>query len=153
MESDDNFEDKIEKLIRLFKKLKEQAKPETIAGFDPFMMSQRDFLISNFERMKYDPQARSIFQQMGKPFENMLNLFIKNLSEQLGEPVNIPKKSERETLLRPLPEEEKPSIGTLTRRLVQIDKLLAEGNLNQEEEDQLLDERIKIMKKLNPEDE
>jgi len=30
---------------------------------------------------------------------------------------------------------------------------LAEGNLNQEEEDQLLDERIKIMKKLNPEDE
>ncbi|HNQ60313.1 MAG TPA: hypothetical protein PK028_07365 [Bacteroidales bacterium] len=153
MESDDNFEDKIEKLIRLFKKLKEQAKPETIAGFDPFMMSQLDFLISNFERMKYDPQARSIFQQMGKPFENMLNLFIKNLSEQLGEPVNIPKKSERETLLRPLPEEEKPSIGTLTRRLVQIDKLLAEGNLNQEEEDQLLDERIKIMKKLNPEDE
>jgi len=152
MESDDNFEDKIEKLIRLFKKL-EQAKPETIAGFDPFMMSQLDFLISNFERMKYDPQARSIFQQMGKPFENMLNLFIKNLSEQLGEPVNIPKKSERETLLRPLPEEEKPSIGTLTRRLVQIDKLLAEGNLNQEEEDQLLDERIKIMKKLNPEDE
>lgn len=150
MESDDNFEDKIEKLIRLFKKLKEQAKPETIAGFDPFMMSQLDFLISNFERMKYDPQARSIFQQMGKPFENMLNLFIKNLSEQLGEPVNIPKKSERETLLRPLPEEEKPSIGTLTRRLVQIDKLLAEGNLNQEEEDQLLDERIKIMKKLNP---
>ena len=148
MESDDNFEDKIEKLIRLFKKLKEQAKPETIAGFDPFMMSQLDFLISNFERMKYDPQARSIFQQMGKPFENMLNLFIKNLSEQLGEPVNIPKKSERETLLRPLPEEEKPSIGTLTRRLVQIDKLLAEGNLNQEEEDQLLDERIKIMKKL-----
>jgi len=92
MESDDNFEDKIEKLIRLFKKLKEQAKPETIAGFDPFMMSQLDFLISNFERMKYDPQARSIFQQMGKPFENMLNLFIKNLSEQLGEPVNIPKK-------------------------------------------------------------
>jgi len=153
MESDDNFEDKIEKLIRLFKTLKEQAKPETIAGFDPFMMSQLDFLISNFERMKYDPQARSIFQQMGKPFENMLNLFIKNLSEQLGEPVNIPKKSERETLLRPLPEEEKPSIGTLTRRLVQIDKLLAEGNLNQEEEDQLLDERIKIMKKLNPEDE
>ena len=153
MESDDNFEDKIEKLIRLFKKLKEQAKPETIAGFDPFMMSQRDFLISNFERMTYDPQARSILQQMGKPFENMLNLFIKNLSEQLGEPVNIPKKSERETLLRPLPEEEKPSIGTLTRRLVQIDKLLAEGNLNQEEEDQLLDERIKIMKKLNPEDE
>ncbi len=153
MESDDNFEDKIEKLIRLFKKLKEQAKPETIAGFDPFMMSKLDFLISNFERMKYDPQARSIFQQMGKPFENMLNLFIKNLSEQLGEPVNIPKKSERETLLRPLPEEEKPSIGTLTRRLVQIDKLLAEGNLNQEEEDQLLDERIKIMKKLNPEDE
>lgn len=153
MESDDNFEDKIEKLIRLLKKLKEQAKPETIAGFDPFMMSQLDFLISNFERMKYDPQARSIFQQMGKPFENMLNLFIKNLSEQLGEPVNIPKKSERETLLRPLPEEEKPSIGTLTRRLVQIDKLLAEGNLNQEEEDQLLDERIKIMKKLNPEDE
>ena len=153
MESDDNFEDKIEKLIRLFKKLKEQAKPETIAGFDPFMMSQLDFLISNFERMKYDPQARSIFQQMGKPFENMLNLFIKNLSEQLGEPVNIPKKSERETLLRPLPEEEKPSIGTLTRRWYKSMKTIGRGNLNQEEEDQLLDERIKIMKKLNPEDE
>lgn len=153
MESDDNFEDKIEKLIRLFKKLKEQANPETIAGFDPFMMSQLDFLINNFERMKYDPQARNIFQQMGKPFEDMLNLFIKNLSEQLGEPIETPEKLKKETLLQPLPEEEKPTIGSLTRRLVQIDKLLSEGNLSQEEEDHLLDERIKIMKKLNPEDE
>ena len=150
MDTGESFQNKIAQLIRLFKKLRDEARPEAVAGFDPRMLTQIDFLISNFEKMKDDPQAQVLFSQMGKPFEDMLNQFIQHMSEQLDDP-SIPLPEEKEPLLPPLPEPEKLQTGTLTRRLVQIDQLLAKGGLSPEDEDELLDERIRIMRTLDPE--
>ncbi len=151
MDSEENFEKKIGQLILLFKKLRRESRPGSLAGFDPAMLKQIDFLISNFEKMKSDPSAMAMFAQMGKPFEEMLTQFIRHMSEELGESAFLPEVEEKAPILPPLPEEEKPQVGTLTRRLVQIDQLLAKGGLTTEDEDQLLDERIRIMHILDPE--
>lgn len=87
---------------------------------------------------------------MMEPFEKMLNTLIPQLSEMLGEPIEEPEPVR--PVIEPLELEKEVPVGKLTRRLVEIDKLLAKGGLTQEEEDLLLDERIKIMKKLNPEE-
>jgi len=150
MDSGEHFEKKIEQLILLFKKLRRDARPGSLAGFEPSVLNQIDFLIGNFEKMKSDPAAMAMFAQMGKPFEEMLTQFIRHMSEELGESDFLPAEDST-PILPPMPEEEKPQIGTLTRRLVQIDQLLAKGGLMAEDEDQLLDERIRIMRLLDPE--
>jgi hypothetical protein len=105
--------------------------------------------------MKNDPTSKAAFLQMGKPFQEMLNTFIDRLSDEIGETdlAEIPENP----LLKPVitavtSPETKPETGVMTRRLVQIDQLLAKGELSVEDEDQLLDERLNIMKLLNPED-
>ena len=147
---DDRFEDKLDRLIRIFKKLRQQATAEQLSGIDPRMLAQMDILIEQFERIRSDPGAIQMFKEMMEPFEKMLNTLIPQLSEMLGEPIEEPEPVR--PVIEPLELEKEVPVGKLTRRLVEIDKLLAKGGLTQEEEDLLLDERIKIMKKLNPEE-
>jgi hypothetical protein len=153
--SDPEFEKKLEKLIRIFKKIRSESGNDVLSGMDKNMLSQMDFLIRNFELMKNDPTSKAAFLQMGKPFQEMLNTFIDRLSDEIGETdlAEIPENP----LLKPVitavtSPETKPETGVMTRRLVQIDQLLAKGELSVEDEDQLLDERLNIMKLLNPED-
>ncbi|MEJ5302756.1 MAG: hypothetical protein HPY80_04470 [Bacteroidales bacterium] len=147
---DDRFEDKLDRLIRIFKKLRQQATAEQLSGIDPRMLAQMDILIEQFEKIRSDPGAIQMFKEMMEPFEKMLNTLIPQLSEMLGEPIEEPEPVR--PVIEPLELEKEVPVGKLTRRLVEIDKLLAKGGLTQEEEDLLLDERIKIMKKLNPEE-
>ncbi|MDK2909480.1 MAG: hypothetical protein PWR20_1047 [Bacteroidales bacterium] len=147
---EDRFEDKLDRLIRIFKKLRQQATAEQLSGIDPRMLAQIDILIEQFEKIRSDPGAIQMFKEMMEPFEKMLNTLIPQLSEMLGEPIEEPEPVR--PVIEPLELEKEVPVGKLTRRLVEIDKLLAKGGLTQEEEDLLLDERIKIMKKLNPEE-
>lgn len=153
--SDADFERKLEKLIRIFKKLRDGSNDHLLQGLDKNVVGQLDFLIRNFEMMKNDPASRSAFMQMGLPFKEMLNTFIDRLSDEVGEP-DEPSPVPENPLLKPvvtaqITSENKPEVGVMTRRLVQIDQLLAKGELSVEEEDQLLDERLHIMRILNPE--
>lgn len=148
--SDERFEDKLDRLIRIFKKLRQQATAEQLSGIDPRMLAQMDILIEQFEKIRLDPAAIQMFKEMMEPFEKMLNTLIPQLSEMLGEPIEEPEPIR--PAIEPLELEKEVPVGKLTRRLVEIDKLLSKGGLTQEEEDLLLDERIKIMKKLNPEE-
>lgn len=153
--SDADFERKLEKLIRIFKKLRDGSNDHLLQGLDKNVVGQLDFLIRNFEMMKNDPASRSAFMQMGLPFKEMLNTFIDRLSDEVGEP-DEPSVVPENPLLKPvvtaqITSENKPEVGVMTRRLVQIDQLLAKGELSVEEEDQLLDERLHIMRILNPE--
>lgn len=153
--SDADFEHKLEKLIRIFKKLRDGSNDHLLQGLDKNVVGQLDFLIRNFEMMKNDPASLSAFMQMGMPFKEMLNTFIDRLSDEVGEP-DEPSPVPENPLLKPvvtaqITSENKPEVGVMTRRLVQIDQLLAKGELSVEEEDQLLDERLHIMRILNPE--
>lgn len=153
--NDADFERKLEKLIRIFKKLRDGSNDHLLQGLDKNVVGQLDFLIRNFEMMKNDPASRSAFMQMGLPFKEMLNTFIDRLSDEVGEP-DEPSPVPENPLLKPIvtaqiTSENKPEVGVMTRRLVQIDQLLAKGELSVEEEDQLLDERLHIMRILNPE--
>jgi hypothetical protein len=153
--NDADFEHKLEKLIRIFKKLRDGSNDHLLQGLDKNVVGQLDFLIRNFEMMKNDPASRSAFMQMGMPFKEMLNTFIDRLSDEVGEP-DEPLTVPENPLLKPvvtaqITSENKPEVGVMTRRLVQIDQLLAKGELSVEEEDQLLDERLHIMRILNPE--
>jgi hypothetical protein len=147
---DDRFEEKLDRLIRIFKRLRQQATAEQLSGIDPRMLTQIDILIEQFEKIRSDPDAIQMFKEMMEPFEKMLNTLIPQLSEMLGEPLE--ESEPVRPVIEPLELEKDVPVGKLTRRLVEIDKLLAKGGLLQEEEDLLLDERIKIMKKLNPEE-
>ncbi|MGC8865013.1 MAG: hypothetical protein ACP5O2_04735 [Bacteroidales bacterium] len=149
---DERFEDKLDRLIRIFKRLREQASDEQLKGVDPRMLDQMDILIEQFEKIRSDPGALNMFKEMMEPFEKMLNTLIPQLSEMLGEPIEEPAPAPKPPILEPLDTRSDIPVGQLTRRLVEIDRLLAKGDLSQEEEDLLLDERIKIMKKLNPEE-
>lgn len=147
---DERFEDKLDRLIRIFKRLRQQASAEQLKGIDPRMLDQIDILIGQFEKIRSDPGALQMFKEMMEPFEKMLNTLIPQLSEMLGEPLEEP--APQRPVIEPLDVRSDVPVGQLTRRLVEIDRLLAKGGLSQEEEDLLLDERIKIMKKLNPEE-
>jgi hypothetical protein len=147
---EDKFEDKLDRLIRIFKRLRQQASAEQLSGIDPRMLAQIDILIEQFEKIRSDPGAIQMFKEMMEPFESMLNTLIPQLSQMLGEPVAEPVADQ--PVIEPLALDSEVPVGKLTRRLVEIDRLLAKGGLTQEEEDLLLDERIKIMKKLNPEE-
>ncbi|MDO9510835.1 MAG: hypothetical protein Q7J34_03675 [Bacteroidales bacterium] len=137
---DAEFDRNIEKLIRLFRKLKTDLPPSAYSGMDPKMLEQMDFLIRNFELMKTDPSAREVFKQMGVPFRDMLNVFIKNLSTELGEDIlDEPMlKAEQNIPLQLNPRDE----------LIEIDRMLSSGNLSDEETDKLLDKRLDLLKQL-----
>ncbi len=147
---DERFEDKLDRLIRIFKRLRQQVSAEQLSGIDPRMLAQIDILIEQFEKIRSDPSAMQMFKEMMDPFESMLNTLIPQLSQMLGESPEEPRPDR--PVIEPLEIEKDVPVGKLTRRLVEIDRLLAKGDLSQEEEDLLLDERIKIMKKLNPEE-
>lgn len=47
---DDRSEDKLDRLIRIFKKLRQQATAEQLSGIDPRMLAQMDILIEQFRK-------------------------------------------------------------------------------------------------------
>ncbi len=145
------FERNLEKLIVLFRKLRDKGEmPGEFEGMDQNMRQSMDFLIQNFEMLKKDPSAGEALKNIGIPFKQMIAGLVKNLSEQLGEDPAILNEAEKPGILKPVVNEAtQVEVGTFTRRLVQIDSILAKGNLPEEDVDALLDERIRIIEKLN----
>lgn len=149
-----DFERNLELLIRLFRKIRERGEiPGAMDGMDANMRQSMDFLIRNFEMMKNDPSARESMKNIDNTFRQMLSGIIKNLHEQLGDDADdlfdtdIPKPRVIEPVVN---DQSQVDVGLFTRRLVQIDALLAKGNLPDDDIDALLDERIRIIQKLNP---
>jgi len=148
------FERNLELLIRLFRKIRERGEiPGTPDGMDANMRQSMDFLIRNFEMMKNDPSARESMKSIGIPLRQMLSGIIKNLHEQLGDEADdlFDTEETRPKTIEPVVNDQSQvDVGLFTRRLVQIDSLLAKGHLPDDDIDALLDERIRIIQKLNP---
>ncbi len=146
------FERNIEKLIHLLMEMKKDGKlPDQIPGIDKNMIAGVDLLIKSFEHMKSDQRARDQLYTMAGPYKELIKQMVTQLTEELEENALIHPKESTSTTIKPVVTEETPvEVGSFVRRLVQIDQILASGTLETSEIDELLDERSRIMKKLNP---
>ncbi len=80
----DSFENDLDHLIRLFKKIKDKSKIEHFSRLDPAFAQNLDFIISNYEMMKNNI-PKEMFTQMGIPFQQMMREFINQLKIELGD--------------------------------------------------------------------
>jgi hypothetical protein len=131
MEQDD-FKQKIDELFRLFKKLLEKYPSGEMEGINRFQFEQLKLFLQNYETVK-DQLALEMMGSMNEPLRQMLNMFLRQLKEELGEdePYFV------------TPEQAVPvqQFDDITR----IDQRLKEPGLSAEEIDRLLDERSRLM--------
>lgn len=138
-ESSKSFKEQLEKLIELFKKVKQNTEKQYIPGVDPTFYQNIDLIIQNYNIIK-DNIPDEIVEQLGKPIQDMMVQIIKQLKEELGE---IVMKEEPENTPR-ADDNKESSIKELKRTITEIDDLLADSELSDDEINKLLDERNRL---------
>jgi hypothetical protein len=131
MEQDD-FKQKIDELFRLFKKLLEKYPSGEMEGINRFQFEQLKLFLQNYETVK-DQLALEMMGSMNEPLRQMLNMFLRQLKEELGEDEPYFVTPEQTTPVQ--------QFDDITR----IDQRLKEPGLSAEEIDRLLDERSRLM--------
>jgi hypothetical protein len=130
-ESAESFRKDLDQLIRLFKKMKEKSGQNQFSHIDPVFTQNIDFIINNYEMVKNNVPV-DMLNRMGFPFQTMLHQFIDQLKEELGE--------------EDLPVEEKPKL-TISHNedITKIDLLLKKPGLTEDEINELLDQRNRLL--------
>lgn len=135
-DSDRSFNDNLDLLIKLLRKLKNKSQFEGIPGVPKMFIANFDFFLQNYDRMK-DQISQQLLQQFGEPIKQMVADMVAQLKEELDEDVlgttEVP--------------EEAPVITGHKKTVDEIDELLKKPGLSEEEIDRLLDERNKLMLK------
>lgn len=131
MEQDD-FKKKIDELFRLFKRLLDKYPSGEMEGINRFQFEQLKLFLQNYETVK-DQLAVEMMGPMNEPMRQMLDMFLKQLREELGE----------DELFYTAAEESLPA-GQYDD-IARIDQRLKEPGLSAEEIDRLLDERSRLM--------
>lgn len=132
-DSDRSFNENLDLLIKLLRKLKDKSHFEGMPGVPPMFASNFDFFIQNYERMK-DQISAQLLQQFGEPIKQMVADMVNQLQEELDDEMISPVEAP----------EEKPVITGTKRTVEDIDKMLRQPGLSEEEIDRLLDERKKV---------
>lgn len=144
-EPNDNFEKDLEKLIRLFKKIKDKSRAEDYAHLDPAFAQNLDFIINNYEMVKNNI-PREMFTQMGIPFQQMMKEFIKHLQTELGEDFDEEELiSEDEVVPDVSQEADIESTIQPSAEISKIDEALKKPGLSAEQIDKLLDRRNALL--------
>ena len=131
--SDRSFSENLDLLIKLLRKLKNKSHFEGMPGVPKMFVTNFDFFLQNYERMK-DQITAQLLQQFGEPIKQMVADMVDQLQDELDEEL--------------LSESEAPSEGPVItghkRTVDEIDTLLKNPSLSQEEIDKLLDERHQL---------
>lgn len=132
---DEKFNEDLDELFRLFKKLVETKSLDDVPGVDGMMLKQFQFFFSNYENMK-GQIGQQLKGQFGEPVKQMVSDLVKQLREQLGE--------DEFTIIE---EEEEPAIQieTTTITVEEIDILLNNPNLTEDQINDLLDRRAELL--------
>lgn len=133
-ESSESFQKDLDQLIRLFKKMKEKSMENQFSHIDPVFTQNIDFIINNYEMVKNNVPVEML-NRMGFPFQQMLHQFIDQLKDELGEV---------ETPLEPMEVKAKLSTGH-SEDISKIDLLLKKPGLTEEEINELLDHRNRLL--------
>jgi len=123
MNEENAFIKDLDKLIELFKKLREKTIDENIPGFDKGFFQSFDLIVNNYQLIK-NQISEDYIRQIGEPLKNMIKGMIKQLQDELGEEIN-----------------EKPEVA---KSVGAIDALLKNPNLTSGDVDKLLDERSQL---------
>ena len=132
--SDRSFNENLDLLIRLLRKLKDKSHFEGMPGVPKMFITNFDFFLQNYERMK-DQISEQLLQQFGESIKQMVADMVDQLQEELDSGV-IPDTEVEESV---------PVITGQKRTIEEIDELLKKPGLSEEEIDSLLDERKKAM--------
>ncbi|PKP51891.1 MAG: hypothetical protein CVT92_11400 [Bacteroidetes bacterium HGW-Bacteroidetes-1] len=134
MEQED-FKKQIDELFRLFNKMMEQHPIEDVPGIDRLQLEQMRLFLKNYKSMK-DQISFEMMGQMNEPMKQMIGMFIKQLRQELGE-------DEPYTII------EQPEALPSANSIEKIDEMLRQPGLGENEIDQLLDERARLIHKKN----
>lgn len=128
-----SFSENLDLLIRLLRKLKDKSHFEGMPGVPQMFITNFDFFLANYEKMK-DQISAQLLQQFGEPIKQMVADMVEQLKEELDE----------EMISEVEPAEDRPLITGQKRTVEEIDELLRKPGLSEDEIDRLLDERKRV---------
>jgi hypothetical protein len=134
--SDQSFSENLDLLIRLLRKLKDKSQFEGMPGVPKMFVSNFDFFLQNYEKMK-DQISEQLLQQFGEPIKQMVADMVEQLKEELDDQSLTD--SDIENI-----ETGTPVITGHKRTILDIDEMLKKPGLSEEEIDRLLDERKRL---------
>jgi L-lactate utilization protein LutC len=131
--SERSFGENLDLLIKLLRRLKDKSQFEGMPGVPKMFVTNFDFFLQNYERMK-DQISQQLLQQFGEPIKQMVADMVEQLQDELDEDLIVPGE----------PSVEKPVITGQKRSIADIDEMLKQPGLSEEEIDRLLDERKRL---------
>ena len=144
MSSEDrSFNENLDLLIKLFKKLKEKTSLDDLHGIDKTFYQNFEYLLSNYENMR-DQLSEELLDKFGEPVKGMIASLVDQLKNELGDDI-----SELSLDEEPLKEDIQ-----IPDDLAKIDQMLKNPDLSEEELNKLLDERSRLAKEqiIDPDD-
>ena len=140
---DKSFNDNLDLLIKLFKKLKERSSFDDMPGIDKTFYQNFEYLLGNYENMR-DQLSEELLEKFGEPVKGMIANLVDQLKAELGDDIgdlDLEEPSAQEEIKVP-------------DDVAKIDEMLKDPNLSDEEINKLLDERSKLARNLpiNPDD-
>ena len=144
MSSEDrSFNENLDLLIKLFKKLKEKTSLDDLHGIDKTFYQNFEYLLSNYENMR-DQLSEELLDKFGEPVKGMIASLVDQLKNELGDDI-----SELSLDEEPLKEDIR-----IPDDLAKIDQMLKNPGLSEEELNKLLDERSRLAKEqiIDPDD-
>jgi hypothetical protein len=130
-----SFNENLDLLIKLFKKLKERSSLDDLHGIDKTFYQNFEYLLSNYENMR-GQLSEELLDKFGEPVKGMIASLVDQLKRELGDDIGDLDTDEQE---------EKAAI-VVPDDLSKIDDMLKNTNLSEEEVNKLLDERSKLVK-------
>lgn len=134
---DRTFNENLDLLIKLFKKLKERSSLNNLHGIDKTFYQNFEFLLSNYENMR-GQLSEELLEKFGEPVKGMIASLVDQLKAELGDDIGDLDQGD-ETVVEEI---------DMPDNVVRIDEMLKRPGLKDEEINKLLDERSKLIKNL-----
>lgn len=131
-----SFNENLDLLIKLFKKLKERTSLDEMSGIDKTFYQNFEYLLGNYENMR-DQLSEELLDKFGEPVKGMIASLVEQLKAELGDDISDLGQEESVEKEIEVPDD-----------LSKIDEMLKRPNLSEEEVNKLLDERSKILKNI-----
>ena len=133
---DRSFNENLDLLIKLFKRLKDKASFDDMPGIDKTFYQNFEYLLSNYENMR-DQLSEELLSKFGEPVKGMIASLVEQLKMELGDDIGD----------LDLDEEMKDVI-VVPDDISKIDEMLKNPELSDEEINKLLDERSRLARNI-----
>ena len=132
---DRSFNENLDLLIKLFKRLKDKASFDDMPGIDKTFYQNFEYLLGNYENMR-EQLSEELLSKFGEPVKAMIAGLVEQLKMELGDDIGDLDLDETEEEII-VPDD-----------VAKIDELLKNPGLSDEEINKLLDERWKLSRNI-----